>query len=377
MDFPGLWKHFTVPAGAVTEDVFEDGIGFDGSSLRGWMPINESDMLLVPQPDTLFIDPFAKDVTLAMLCNIQDPLTKEDYSKDPRNVARKAVNYMKSTGTADAAMVGPSLEFFVFDDVRFDQTTHSAFYALDDKRGSRVEHRPPREAEPGLQGALPAGLLPVPADRRDARPAQRDDAGDGGVWADGREPPPPEGDGRAVGHQRALRRPGERGRRGAEVQVRRQERGPEARQDGDVHAEAAVRRLRQRHARPRQPVEERHQPVRRQRLLEPVRRGDVRPRGAVEARPGAGRDHQSDDEQLQAAGAGVRGAGEPGVQPAEPVRGRADPGLFGAGEVEAARIPGAGRARRTRTRLRRDADGDAGRHPQQDAPRPAARQGHL
>src|SRR5207244_10952367 len=90
---------------------------------------------LVPQPDTLFIDPFAKDVTLAMVCNIQDPLTKEDYSKDPRNVARKAVNYMKSTGAADAAYFGPSLEFFVFDDVRFDQTKHSAFYYVDSGEG--------------------------------------------------------------------------------------------------------------------------------------------------------------------------------------------------------------------------------------------------
>ena len=124
MDFPGLWKHFTVPAGVLDENVFEDGIGFDGSSIRGWMPINESDMLLVPQPDTLFIDPFCRDTTLAMICNIQDPVTKEDYSKDPRNVARKAVNYMKSTGTADNAVFGPSLEFFVFDDVKFDQTSH-------------------------------------------------------------------------------------------------------------------------------------------------------------------------------------------------------------------------------------------------------------
>src|SRR5213082_853767 len=130
MDFPGLWKHFTVPAEVLDENAFEDGIGFDGSSIRGWVAINESDMLLVPQPDTLFIDPFAKDVTLAMLCNIQDPLTKEDYSKDPRNVARKAANYMKSTGPADAAVYGPSLEFFVFDDVRFDKTSHSAFYSL-------------------------------------------------------------------------------------------------------------------------------------------------------------------------------------------------------------------------------------------------------
>ena len=161
MDFPGLWKHFTVPAGAVTEDVFEDGIGFDGSSLRGWMPINESDMLLVPQPDTLFIDPFAKDVTLAMLCNIQDPLTKEDYSKDPRNVARKAVNYMKSTGTADAAMVGPSLEFFVFDDVRYDQTSHSAFYALD---SAEAAWNTGRREKPNLGYKVPyrQGYFPCP-----------------------------------------------------------------------------------------------------------------------------------------------------------------------------------------------------------------------
>ncbi|WP_439631911.1 type I glutamate--ammonia ligase [Gemmata sp.] len=136
MDFPGQWKHFTVPAEVLDELVFEDGIGFDGSSIRGWMPINESDMLLVPQPETLFIDPFCKDVTLAMICNIQDPLTKEDYSKDPRNVARKAVNYMKSTGIAEAAMFGPSLEFFVFDDVKFDQTAHSAFYYVDSGEGA-------------------------------------------------------------------------------------------------------------------------------------------------------------------------------------------------------------------------------------------------
>lgn len=161
MDFPGQWKHFTVPAAAITEDIFEDGIGFDGSSLRGWMPINESDMLLVPQPDTLFIDPFARDVTLAMLCNIQDPLTKEDYSKDPRNVARKAVNYMKSTGTADAAMVGPSLEFFVFDDVRFDQTAHSAFYSVD---SSEAAWNTGRREKPNLGYKVPyrQGYFPCP-----------------------------------------------------------------------------------------------------------------------------------------------------------------------------------------------------------------------
>lgn len=130
MDFPGYWKHVTIPAEALDEHAFEDGIGFDGSSLRGWQKINEADMLVVPQPDTLFLDPFRTDPTLVMLCNIQDPSTREDYTKDPRNVARKAVHCMKQNGI-DVANFGPSLEFFVFDDVRFEQTSHSAHYAVD------------------------------------------------------------------------------------------------------------------------------------------------------------------------------------------------------------------------------------------------------
>jgi glutamine synthetase len=161
MDFPGLWKHFTIPAEVMTEDIFEEGYGFDGSSLRGWQAINESDMLLVPQPETLFIDPFCHDVTLAMLCNIQDPLTKEDYSRDPRNVARKAVNYMKSTGVADVAHFGPSLEFFVFDDVKYDQTTHSAFYYVDSSEG---QWNTGRDERPNLGHKVPykQGYFPCP-----------------------------------------------------------------------------------------------------------------------------------------------------------------------------------------------------------------------
>src|SRR5205085_1948453 len=121
MDFPGLWQHFTIPADQLNEGTFEEGLGFDGSSIRGWQAINESDMLVIPVPETAFIDPFFRDTTLTMVCNIQDPLTKEDYSRDPRNVARKAVNYMKSTGIADTAYFGPELEFFIFDSIRYDQ----------------------------------------------------------------------------------------------------------------------------------------------------------------------------------------------------------------------------------------------------------------
>ena len=88
MDFPGLWQHFTIPVQKLTEDVFEDGLGFDGSSIRGWQGIHESDMLVVPQPDTAFLDPFTDIPTLSMICNIQDPITREDYTRDPRNVAQ-------------------------------------------------------------------------------------------------------------------------------------------------------------------------------------------------------------------------------------------------------------------------------------------------
>ena len=131
MDFPGVWQHFTIPVKRLTEDSFEDGLGFDGSSIRGWQAINESDMLVVPQAETAFIDPFTELPTLCLICNIQDPITREDYSRDPRNVARKVVNYLKSTSIADTAYFGPEAEFFIFDDVRFDQTPSCGFYHID------------------------------------------------------------------------------------------------------------------------------------------------------------------------------------------------------------------------------------------------------
>ena len=161
MDFPGTWKHFTIPAEMLDDKSFEDGLGFDGASLRGWQAINESDMIVSPQPETLFLDPFRNDITMVMLCNIQDPLTKEDYSRDPRNVARKAVNFMKQTGIADAANFGPSVDFFVFDDVKYDQNTHSAFYYLDSVEGSWNSGRDER---PNLGRKIPQrqGYFPCP-----------------------------------------------------------------------------------------------------------------------------------------------------------------------------------------------------------------------
>jgi len=135
MDFPGLWQHFSVPAREIEEETFEGGLGFDGSSIRGWQAINESDMLVKPVPETAFIDPFFSDKTLVMICNICDPVTGEDYTRDPRNIARKAENFLKSQGVADIAYFGPEAEFFIFDDIRFDQNTHEGYYHIDSVEG--------------------------------------------------------------------------------------------------------------------------------------------------------------------------------------------------------------------------------------------------
>ena len=136
LDFPGLWQHLTVPVRELTLDSFTDGFGFDGSSLRGWQEINESDMVIVPVPKTAIIDPFCQHTTLSMICDIQDPLTRQRYSRDPRSVARKAADHMRSTGIADTAYFGPELEFFIFDQVCYDQGMNYAHYRVDSREGS-------------------------------------------------------------------------------------------------------------------------------------------------------------------------------------------------------------------------------------------------
>ena len=167
MDFPGTQKHFTIPVTALTERSFEEGLGFDGSSMRGWQAINESDMLVVPQPETAVVDPFMQS-TLAITCNIQDPVTREDYARDPRNVARKAEAYMQSTGVADVASFGPEAEFFVFDDVRFDQNEHEGYYHVDSVEGQWNRGRFGREdgdrtgGTAGYRIRHKEGYFPVP-----------------------------------------------------------------------------------------------------------------------------------------------------------------------------------------------------------------------
>ncbi|HEY5996714.1 MAG TPA: type I glutamate--ammonia ligase [Candidatus Deferrimicrobiaceae bacterium] len=136
MDFIGTWQHFAVPIDELSEDSFEEGFGFDGSSIRGWQPIHASDMLVIPEAATAQIDPFITRPTLVLICNIVDPITKENYSRDPRNIAKKAEAYLKSTGMADTAYFGPEAEFFIFDDIRYGGGANSGFYFIDSEEGA-------------------------------------------------------------------------------------------------------------------------------------------------------------------------------------------------------------------------------------------------
>jgi glutamine synthetase len=161
MDFPGLWQHLSVPIGELTEGLFTDGHGFDGSSIRGWQAINASDMLIIPDADSACIDPFLKDSTLVMICDVVDPVTRENYSRDPRNIAKKAEAFLKASGIADVAYFGPEAEFFVFDDIRFDSTENSCFYFVDSAEG---QWNTGRSEGPnlGYKPRYQEGYFPVP-----------------------------------------------------------------------------------------------------------------------------------------------------------------------------------------------------------------------
>jgi glutamine synthetase len=135
-DLPGTWQHFSIPPSALDADALSSGIGFDGSSIRGFQEIQESDMLVVPDPTTALLDPFAGETTLALICNIRDPVTGQSYSRDARFIAQKAETHLKSTGIADSAYFGPEAEFFVFDDVRYGQGLNYAFHEIDSKEGT-------------------------------------------------------------------------------------------------------------------------------------------------------------------------------------------------------------------------------------------------
>jgi glutamine synthetase len=160
VDLLGTWQHCSYPIDTWDEGTFEEGLGFDGSSIRGWQTINVSDMLAMPDPATVQMDPFFERPTVSILANIVDPISKEEYTRDPRHVVRKGIEYMKSTGLADTCFIGPEPEFFIFDEVRYEQNEHTGYYQIDSVEGSWNTARF-EEPNLGYKPSYKGGYFPV------------------------------------------------------------------------------------------------------------------------------------------------------------------------------------------------------------------------
>ena len=160
VDLPGLWQHVTFPITQLSEKTFEDGFGFDGSSIRGWQAISESDMLIVPDPNTAVMDPFTDIPTLVMIANVVDPVTKQHYERDPRWIAQKAEQYLRYTDIGDTAFFGPEAEFFIFDNISFDQSHNYGFYYIDAEEGRWNSSR--KRDNLGYRPRYKEGYFPVP-----------------------------------------------------------------------------------------------------------------------------------------------------------------------------------------------------------------------
>ncbi|HXG43833.1 MAG TPA: type I glutamate--ammonia ligase [Gemmatimonadales bacterium] len=162
VDLPGTWQHFSIPADTLDEDMVREGLGFDGSSIRGFQAINESDMLLMPDLSTAFVDPVLEVPTLSITCDVYDPLTLEPYSRDPRFVAFKAEEYLKTTGIATTSYWGPEAEFFIFNSVSFDQNAHEGYYHIDADEGIWNSGRNGTTPNLGHRPRHKEGYFPVP-----------------------------------------------------------------------------------------------------------------------------------------------------------------------------------------------------------------------
>jgi glutamine synthetase len=161
-DLPGQWQHFSVPVKSFEEEIFRDGIGFDGSSIRGFQSIDESDMLLIPDPSTAFVDPVCAVPTLSMVCDVYDPVTREPYSRDPRFIGFKAEEYLRASGIATACYWGPEAEFYIFDSVRFEQNAHEGYYHIESEEGIWQSGRDGGRPNLGHRPRHKEGYFPVP-----------------------------------------------------------------------------------------------------------------------------------------------------------------------------------------------------------------------
>ena len=166
-DLFGSWQHFSIPFSTLSEIMFAEGLGFDGSSIRGFQKINESDMLLMLDPDTAVMDPFTERPTLSILCDIKDPVTGKAYSRDPRFTARKAEQHLKDSGIADTAFFGPEAEFYIFNNVRYSYTSNSSFHLVDSEEGIWNSGKEEEGGNLGYKIPFKGGYFPVsPSDRQ-------------------------------------------------------------------------------------------------------------------------------------------------------------------------------------------------------------------
>ena len=240
-DLPGTMQHFTVPVQSFDEKVFTEGRMFDGSSIRGFQQIHESDMLLLPDPSTAHVDPFRQHPTLNLTFFVHDPLTGEPYSRDPRNIARKAETFLKGTGIADTAFFGPEAEFYIFDSVRYDTGANSGYYYIDSVEGAWNTGRDEEGGNLGSKPPYKGGYFPTPpvdhyTDLRSAMVKALIEVG-----ISGRDAAPRGRHGRPGGDRHPVRPAAPAGRQPDALQVRDQERGARRGQDGHVHAQADLR----------------------------------------------------------------------------------------------------------------------------------------
>src|SRR5436190_23190020 len=162
VDLPGMWQHFSVPLSELKEDVFSEGVGFDGSSIRGFQKIHESDMLLLPDPDSAIVDPACSIPTLSIVCDVAQPGKLEPYTRDPRYVGKKAEAFLRDSGIATTAYFGPEVEFYIFNDVRFDQNAHCGYYFIDSDEGIWNSGKNGTGPNLGYRPRHKEGYFPVP-----------------------------------------------------------------------------------------------------------------------------------------------------------------------------------------------------------------------
>ena len=338
-DLPGMWQHTSFPAAAFDGDAIDEGLGFDGSSIRGFQEIHASDMLLMPDETTAFLDPFTQHKTLVMICDIHDPVTKEFYSRDPRGVARKAEEHLISLGIGDKAYFGPEAEFFVFDDVRYGQDVNSASYF---DRFGRGHWNMAADEGPNLGHKLrpKEGYFPVPPTDtlQDLRSEMALVMQQIGMTVEC--------------HHHEVATAGQ-----CEIDMKFdtlvamadklikykyvvKNVARRARQDRDLHAQAPVRRQRLRHARPsvdlgrRQPALRRRRRLRRPHPDRPLLR-----RRPAQARAGAARLRRPDHQLLPPPGAGLRGPGQPRLVAAQPLGRGPHPDVLRQPQGQARRVP--------------------------------------